>query len=182
MAPTGEQIAVHGRTRRSPPHAQNFKQAWGKHRIPVLLSLALLDAKQHALGIDIADLECDSLRDAQAGAIAGHENRAMFEAGDVIEEEDHFFMAEHDREFVRAAHTGKLLIAPRHSQRREVQEPGRGYEGVDAFGRQLPVVGQIKHVLPHVFQVQMLGAGLEIVGITGYIMDIVLLGGRREVA
>src|SRR5207245_2484757 len=42
-----------------------------------LAPLAALDAQQHALGIDIADLERDNLRDAQPGAVGGGERRLV---------------------------------------------------------------------------------------------------------
>src|SRR5215471_1220932 len=41
------------RPRDAIPVAQKFKQRRGKHRIAILATLALFDAQQHALGIDI---------------------------------------------------------------------------------------------------------------------------------
>src|ERR1700731_3054335 len=52
----------------APPDAQLFEQLRRQHRVAVLAPLAVLDAQQHALGIDIADLERDNFRDAQPGA------------------------------------------------------------------------------------------------------------------
>ena len=43
----------------------------------VLAALAALDAQQHTLGIDIADLERDNLRGAQTGAVGGRERRLV---------------------------------------------------------------------------------------------------------
>ena len=57
----------------APPGAQQFEQLRRQHRVAVLASLAALDAQQHALGIDIADLERDDFRDAQPGAVGGGE-------------------------------------------------------------------------------------------------------------
>src|SRR5215216_7229474 len=50
----GEQPAL--RTRRLPPVPQQIEQAWRKHDIPVLAALALFDADDHALAVDVADL------------------------------------------------------------------------------------------------------------------------------
>jgi hypothetical protein len=55
----------------SPPVAQQLEQLRRQHGIAVLAALALLDPQQHALGIDIADLERDDLEDAQSGATCG---------------------------------------------------------------------------------------------------------------
>ena len=46
----------------------------------VLAPLAALDAQQHALGIDIADLERDNFRDAQSGAVRRGERQGSCEA------------------------------------------------------------------------------------------------------
>ena len=61
----------------APPGAQQFEQLRRQHRVAVLASLAALDAQQHALGIDIADLERDNFRDAQPGAVGGGERRLV---------------------------------------------------------------------------------------------------------
>src|SRR5262249_12417666 len=60
-----------------PPNAQQFEQLWRQHCMAVLAALAALDAQQHALGIDLADLERDNLRNAQSGAIGGG-NAALY--------------------------------------------------------------------------------------------------------
>ena len=43
----------------------------------VLTPLAALHAQQHALGIDVADLESDNFRDAQPGAVGNGERRLV---------------------------------------------------------------------------------------------------------
>jgi len=53
------------------PGAQQFEQLRRQHRVAVLAPLAARDAQQHALGIDVADLERDNFRDAQPGAPRG---------------------------------------------------------------------------------------------------------------
>src|SRR4029077_3911123 len=60
-----------------PPDPQQLEQLWRQHGMAVLAALAALDAQQHALGIDIADLERDNLRGAQTGAVGGGERRLV---------------------------------------------------------------------------------------------------------
>src|SRR5215217_4399072 len=55
------------RPRRLPPVPQQIEQAWRQHDITVLAAFALLDADDHALAVDVADLERDYLGGAQAG-------------------------------------------------------------------------------------------------------------------
>ena len=60
-----------------PPGAQQSEQLRRQHRVAVLAPLAALDAQQHALGIDIGDLERDHFRDAEPGAVGGGERRLV---------------------------------------------------------------------------------------------------------
>src|SRR5439155_4025147 len=57
----------------APPDAQQPEQRWRQHRMAVLAPLAALDAQQHALGIDVPDLERDDFRGAYPGAVRGGE-------------------------------------------------------------------------------------------------------------
>jgi len=78
------------------PGAQDLQQARGQHGVTVALTLALLDAQQHTLRIDVRHLEGHHLGDAQAGAVSHHEGGAVANAGDVVEEQRHFLLAEND--------------------------------------------------------------------------------------
>src|SRR5258706_16127612 len=63
----------------SPPVAQALQQLWGKHDIAIHLPFALFDSDDHALTIDIGDLQADSLRNAQSCSLAVSEDRAMLD-------------------------------------------------------------------------------------------------------
>jgi hypothetical protein len=73
----------------------------------VLAALAALDAQQHALGIDIADLERDNLRGAQTGAVGGGEHRLVLRRCCRAQQEGHFLDAEHRRYPPRIRHDGE---------------------------------------------------------------------------
>src|SRR5260370_199423 len=60
-----------------PPNAQQLAQLGGQHGGAVFASLARLDPQQHALGVDVADLERDHLGDAQPGPVSGSECRLV---------------------------------------------------------------------------------------------------------
>jgi hypothetical protein len=60
-----------------PPITQQLKQLRRQHGIAIFASFALLDPQQHALGVDVADLERDHLGDAQPGAVGGSECRLV---------------------------------------------------------------------------------------------------------
>ena len=73
-------------------------------RIPglplVLLALALFDADDHPLAVDVRGLQTDGFRNAQARSIAGGQNRAMFRVAHT---------AEKLKDFLRTQHNGQLL-------------------------------------------------------------------------
>src|SRR3954453_20906583 len=54
-----------------PPVPQQLEQLRREHRKAIPSPLALLDPEQHALGINVADLERNDLRDAQARPVGG---------------------------------------------------------------------------------------------------------------
>jgi hypothetical protein len=66
-------------------------------------ALALLDPQQHALGIDIADLERDDLGDAQSSAVCGGERRLVLRPRRRLEQQRDLFDAQHGREPYRVS-------------------------------------------------------------------------------
>ena len=137
-----------------PVAAENDEKPVGKHGVTVLLPLALLDANQFALAVDVADFESDGFGDAQAGTVAGHQGGAVFQTGDVVEEQQHLFVAEDDGELQRAFGARKILVGPGHFECVEVNEFQRRNAAVHRFRRQLPLVEQIKQVLMDGFGVE----------------------------
>ena len=98
--PASEQIIVRRRDaarRYAVVGAKHTQQAWRQHDITVFAPLALLDADEHAFGIDIADADLYGFGNAQAGSIAEHQRGAVFEASYMAEEELYFVGAENDR-------------------------------------------------------------------------------------
>ena len=94
----------------------------------VLAPLAALDAQQHALSIDIADLERDNFRDAQPGAVGGGECRLVLRRRCRAYQKGHFLDAEHCRYPPRIRHDGEPARQIRPLQRhREEEAQGRGF-------------------------------------------------------
>src|SRR5260370_9723541 len=63
----GKQPAL--RPRRPPPGAQQLEQVRRQHDVTILATFALLNADDHALAVDVGDLERDYLSGAQAGTV-----------------------------------------------------------------------------------------------------------------
>ena len=62
-----------------PVAAQRLQQLGREHDVAIFLSLALFDTDDHALAVDVGGLQADGLGDAQAGGVAGGQDRAMLE-------------------------------------------------------------------------------------------------------
>ena len=69
-----------------PPLAQQREQVRRQHGIAVPPALAAFDTQQHALAVDVGDLQRRDLGDAQAGAVSDRECRLVLEAGGGVEE------------------------------------------------------------------------------------------------
>jgi len=112
--------------------------------VTILAPLAALDAQQHALGVDIADLEHDDFRDAQPGAprvrllagprtgSGGGERRLVLRRCCRAQQQRHFLDAEHRRYPPRIRHNGEPARQVRPVERhREKEAQGRD-RAVDA--------------------------------------------------
>jgi hypothetical protein len=75
----------------------------------ILIAFAGADVQEHALRIDIADLQAKPFTQAQAAGVNGGQSDAMIQGGNHGEDPPHFRSGEDDREF-------KLGIGPSQFQ------------------------------------------------------------------
>src|SRR5260370_6819626 len=87
--------------RRPPPVAKDFQQLGREHDVPVLLSLALLHANDHALTVDVGRPQADDLGDAQSRGVASRQNRSMFGAAHAAQKSEHLLPAQDYPPFLR---------------------------------------------------------------------------------
>ena len=64
--------------------AKDFQQTGGEHGVAVFAALAMLDADEFAGTVDIGDFEGDGLGDAEPGSVAGQQDGAVLDAGDMV--------------------------------------------------------------------------------------------------
>jgi hypothetical protein len=84
----------------TPVVAQRLQQLGREHDVSILLPLALIHTDYHPLAVDIGELQANGLRDAQAGSIAGGQNRSVFSAADALEKVKDFLWTENDGQFL----------------------------------------------------------------------------------
>jgi len=84
---------------RFPLLSQELQRALGQRDVTIRIALAGADVQEHALGIDIANLEAQPFPQAQATGVNGAEANAMIQGGDGGQNAAHLGGGEHDGEF-----------------------------------------------------------------------------------
>ena len=69
--------------------AQQQQSPFGQWDVAVLITFAAPDVKEHAFGVDVADLETQALAQAQAAGVDGGEADAMIQGGNGRENAAH---------------------------------------------------------------------------------------------
>src|SRR6266481_9407799 len=82
------------RAHRIPVFAQDYQQLGRQHDVAVLAPLALHHADDHPPAINGAGFQTDGFGDAQAGSVAGGQDRSMFQAFDAAEKTQNLLAAE----------------------------------------------------------------------------------------
>ena len=93
-----------------PPRPEQLEQLRREHRVPVLAALALLDADQHALGVDIADAQHHHLAGSQACAVGDAQRRLVLEAwtGCRFQKTAHLLGRQHARQLPGVVHASEM--------------------------------------------------------------------------
>ena len=100
----------------------------------------------------------------------------------MVEETEHFFLAEHYREFIGPPEVGEIFVGPGHFKRDQIEELQGGNALIDGFGGKLAFVEEVKLILADGLDVEKLGAHAEVLGESGDHSDVVLLGAGCQVA
>lgn len=135
---------------RLPPGAQQVEQARRQHDIAVLAAFTLFDANDHALAVDIGDLQRDDLVGTQARAIGHAECRLVFEPRCRIEQPRHFLNAQHHRQLARLVDEMGVfddLVTPQRDLEEEPQSRDRLVDGRHADAARCEMELIAAHVL-----------------------------------
>ena len=111
----------------------------------------LIHADHHALAINIGGLEVHDFRHAQPGRIRGHQDGALLETGDRLEEGGDLLQAQDDRQSERLLRQRKLLVAPGLLERHAVEEAQCADRWTEAAGGQLALFAKMDEPGPDLF-------------------------------
>src|SRR5438128_2247417 len=110
-----------------PPSAQQLKQVWRQHDVAVFAALALLHADDHALAVDVFDLERDYFGGAQPRPI-GHAQRCLvLEPRRRLQQARYLLRTEHHRQLAGLMNEVRVLddcISPERDPEKEPQRRG----------------------------------------------------------
>src|SRR5258708_143709 len=148
------------RSGRPPPGAQQFEQMWRQHHVPVFAALALLDANDHALAVNVANLERDHLGGAQTRAIGHAQRRLVLEPRRCIEETRHLLRTQHDRQLAGLMDERGVLDDGGSFERDPEEEPERRHGAIE--NRYMRAVRrQVQLKAPYVLEARLVGRPSE---------------------
>jgi len=136
----------------------------------------------HPRAVDVLDLEPGDLGEPQANSIGGHEDGAVLEIADRLEEPDQFVGTEDDGESLGHLGAGHFLDDPMHTQGYAVEELQGGANLAVVAPGDVTLLDEVEQVRADLFGPEVLGRGVEVPGVTGDAADVLSDRPRREIA
>lgn len=131
----------------APVLPQGFQQLGAQHDVTVLAALATLYVNDHALAVDVADLQMRQLRSAHSGGIQRHENRAIEGSCGGIDQPPNFLRTEYFGQPDHSLRVRSLVNTPGFLERLDEEKPQRTDSLVDGIRGQLSFTEQVGLVL-----------------------------------
>jgi transposase len=137
---------------------------------------ALVHTDDHALAVDVRDLQVDDFRHAQTGCVGNHQDGPMLQAGDRVEEGGDLLQAEDNRQADRLPGQWEILVTPVTFERHAIEKAQCTDRRAETGGCQLARFAEIDEPGPDLFGTQQFRRTAEVSGETGYLNQIGLLG------
>jgi len=158
---------------------QHVRRQLGQSRAP---ALGIFDPQRHRRGIDVAHLELDQLRSAQARAVGDRHRAPVACARSCRDQSSDLFTREDDAQLARHVFGERdhphRVGAPKRAQ---VEKPQRRQDLID-IGDIMPSLDEVQAKASHVFVIKRVRRGVEMLGEHRHCADIMLLRRRRETA
>src|SRR5271167_2895783 len=121
----------------TPVFPQSFQQRGTERQIAILAAFAFYYAKDHALAIDVADLETSQFASSHAGGVERHQQRSSKQRSGGIDQARNFLPAQHRRQSASVPRVGQELTELVTLERLDEKEAQRRYPVDHGAGRQL---------------------------------------------
>jgi hypothetical protein len=159
---TGEQIGL--RFHPPPIPSQGLEQLGAEKDIAVSRSLALTDADDHALTVNVCDLQMAQLRAAQSGRIQSHQHGAVHEVFRRRDQPLNLLRTEDRGQRPRPLRKRNMFVEIGTPQCLHIQEAKSCRLSLDRARQQLAITKQVGLVLPDVVRTKPVGRATEVPG------------------
>ena len=123
---------------------QRVEQFRREHDVAILAALALGHPDHHPLVVERGGLQTNGFGDAQAGGVAGRQDRLVFDVFDAAEKMENLSSAENDRQLLGLLGSGDARFQVPASLESNIVEEAKGGSGYgDRTRGQLSVVRQV---------------------------------------
>jgi hypothetical protein len=146
------------------------------------VALALGHPDHHSLVVERAGLQANGFGDAQAGGVAGRQDRLMFDVFDAAEKVENLGSAENDRQLLGLPGSGDAHFQVPPFLEGDIVEEAKGGGGDDdRTRRQSPLICQVQLIVTDFFWTQQFRRFAEVTGKQGDMQNVRRLSVRRQV-
>jgi len=126
--------------------------------------LAVDDMDDHALAVDVGDLDPGELGAAHAGSVKNHQQRALKQTAAGVDQTRDFFLAEDAGQLPGALRIGQELAELMATQRAHEEEPQCGHVVLDRSRAELELREQIGLVAAQMIRTELVRRLVEVLG------------------
>lgn len=139
----------------------------------------MADVKEHAVAVDVADLEVETFAEPEAAGVEGGEEDLMARKLDVIEQESGFLTGENDREFEMGSGLNDSQLVRPFPTKSQLPEDFDGAEGLVGGGvSELFDRLEVNEVSLNLLEGEEIGSAVEVFAELTDTSQIGLLGAR----
>ena len=148
----------------SPVDTQVLEQGRAQGQVAVLVSLAIDDMDDHALAVDVGDLEPGEFGAAHAGSVKHHQQGALKQTAAGVDQTCDFFLAEDVGQLLPRLGIGQELTELMAMKRAHEEEPQCGHVVLDAPRAELKLSEQIGLVAAQMIRTELVRRLVEVLG------------------
>src|ERR1017187_2905729 len=146
----------------APILAQSLQQLGGQQDIAVAGSLALANVNDHALAVDVGDLEMAHLGSAQARCIQHHHHGAMHKVAGRIDQARYLLLVKYGRQSQRPLRKWNVIGKVGPPESLDVEKAQSAGAKPNSPRRQLTIAKQMNLILPDMVQAKPLWRTMEV--------------------
>ena len=147
-----------------PVHAQGLEQLLAEWDIAVMAAFSMVNMNDHALAVDVADLQPAQLGTADTRRVQGHQNRAVEQVAGRIDEFGHLLRAQDLRQFAVALGKGQAVHHKVAFQGLDVEEAQPGDVLLYGSGVEFAVLEEVGGILADLIGSELIGSRVVVLG------------------